>query len=197
LLWALLLATLLSGCTGLQKKPSTVNWEARRNALLAVDAWSMQGQIAIKASSGGGQGSINWQQSGELSRLRLAGPFGAGQVELVIAPERMTLTDASGERSVAYTGADAAERFMAERLGWSFPVRSARYWVLGLLDPASSGERSFDPTGTLRSLTQHGWTVDFDRFAEFDEQYLPAKLVIESAELRLRLVVRGWMRDTV
>jgi outer membrane lipoprotein LolB len=157
----------------------------------------MQGQVAIKANRGGGQASIRWQQLGGLSRLRLAGPFGAGQVELAIAPNLVTLTDASGERSLAYTGSDAAERFMAEHLGWSFPVHSARYWVLGLLDPASSGERRFDETGTLRSLTQYGWTVVFDRFARFDEQYLPAKLVIESPALRLRLVVRGWTRDSV
>ncbi len=197
LLWAVLLGTLLNGCTGLQKKPLSLDWDARRDALLAVSAWSMQGQVAIKADSGGGQASISWQQTDSLSRLRLAGPFGAGQVELTIAPALMTLTDASGEQTVAYTGADAAERFMAERLGWSFPVHSARYWVLGLLDPAVKGERRFDTSGTLRSLTQHGWTVNFDRYAEFDEHYLPAKLVIESADLRLRMVVRGWTRDAV
>ncbi len=126
----------------------------------------------------------------------MAGPFGAGGVELTVAPDRVTFSDRSGENSLNYAGPQAAERFMDEQLGWSFPVRSARYWVLGLLDPGYRGDRLFDSEGELLSLQQHGWTVVYDRFAVRNGLFLPAKLEMESPRLRLRVVISDWVADS-
>lgn len=192
----LLAVALLSGCVGLQKEPSRIDWEQRREQLLTFESWSLRGRVAIKAASGGGNANLDWLQQGELSRLRLAGPFGAGRVELQVAPEKMTFSDRAGERTLAYAGPDAAERFMTEQLGWSFPVRSARYWVLGLLDPAFAGERLYDEQGALESLRQHGWTVVYDRFADLGGQYIPARLEMENPQLRLRVLISSWSPDS-
>ncbi len=186
------LACLLSGCTGLQAPQPAPDWDARRLQLLEVDAWELRGRVAIKAASGGGNASLDWLQQGSLSRLRLAGPFGASGVEFAVAPERITFSDRTGEVALAYAGPQAAERFLDEQLGWSFPVHSARYWVLGLLDPDYNGDRLFDADGELRSLQQHGWTVVYDRFATRNGYYLPAKLEIENPRLRLRMVISDW-----
>lgn len=192
----LLAAALLGGCTGLQQQAPPVNdWDQRRDGLLTIQDWSLRGRVGIKAADTGGQANLDWRQRNEVSRLRFAGPFGTGQVELTVAPERVTLNDKSGERSLTYNGPDAAERFMAEQLGWSLPVRSARYWVLGLLDPAAPGNRTFDDLGELQSIQQHGWTVVYERFTELGGEYLPAKLVIENPRLRLTLLTRSWLPD--
>ena len=89
-------------------------------------------------------------------------------------------------------GPDAAERFMAEQLGWSFPVRSARYWMRGRLDPADPGQRLLDSDGFLTGLQQHGWNVALNRFSEVDGQLLPDRLVLENPQLTLKTVISEW-----
>lgn len=190
----LIVAVLVGGCTGLQKSPPARDWDQRRAALLTLQDWSLRGRVAIKAAAGGGQASLDWSQRGPRSQLSLAGPFGAGRVQLTVAPERITLSDKSGEQVFAYEGVDAAERFMLEQLGWFFPVQSARYWVLGLLDPDIPGEQYFT-AGELESLQQSGWTVVYDRFDEFNGQYLPAKLMIADPQMQLKMVIRNWSPD--
>ncbi len=190
---ATLLLAALAGCATLPP-PVADDLAARRVALLAIDNWTLRGRVAIRDADGeGGQASLAWQQAGERSELTFAGPLGAGRVDLVVEPERITFSDAGAERSLEYTGADAAERFMAEQLGWSFPVRSARYWMRGLLDPAAAGEQFLSPDGELTGLRQYGWNVSFQRFGEFDGQPLPTKLQLVHPRLRLRVVISDWL----
>jgi len=184
---------LLGGCSMLQKTAPAIDWEQRRSALLQLDEWAMRGRIAVRDAAGqGGQASLSWQQQAEQSELWLAGPFGAGGVQLTVAPGRVSLRAPDNVPQIDYTGPDAAERLMRDHLGWSFPVLSARYWIRGLLDPAAVGDRQFGEAGELRGLAQHGWTVSFERFAEFDGHWLPVKLVLENTELRLKAVVSDW-----
>lgn len=186
------LALFVAGCVTLPDTAAT-DWGARRDALLAIDSWAMRGRIALRSVAGdGGQASLYWRQQAERSDLQLTGPFGAGRVDLAVWPDRVTLRDADGERELIYTGADAVERFMQEQLGWSFPVRSARYWVRGILDPAAPGKRLQNAAGELTGLTQHGWEVSLQRFADFDGLLLPDRLVLQNSQYRLRIVVSDW-----
>jgi outer membrane lipoprotein LolB len=188
------LVLLLGGCTGL--RPVTEDWDARRNILLQLDGWSLAGRVAVRTVDGeGGQASLNWQQASEHSELQLAGPLGSGRVELSIGPDSVHFRDASGERSLEYQGPDATEQFMTEQLGWYLPVGSARYWVMGVLDPAVPGERYFDQDGRLQSLTQRGWNIGIERFMSYGGQEMPAKLVMQNPRLRLKLAVGEWEFD--
>jgi len=189
------LPVVLSGCATLQR--TGTDWDARRTSLLQDDVWSLRGRVAVRTSAGdGGQAALNWQQTGQQSTLQLAGPFGAGRVELSVAPEVVSLRTAAGE-SVSYEGPAAAQRFMNEQLGWSFPVDSARFWMRGLLDPGAPGERLYDAGGELTGLRQHGWDISLNRFAAADGQLLPTRLTMESPQLRLKAVVSNWTRDAL
>ena len=164
--------------------------------MLAIDSWTMRGRVAVRDAEGeGGQASLTWQQTGERSALTFAGPLGAGRVDLIVEPDRIRFIDAGNEQTLEYTGADAAERFMSEQLGWSFPVRSARYWMRGLLDPDARGKRLLTADGELAGLSQHGWSVAYQRFAEHDGQSLPTKLQLEHPRLRLRVVISDWQNS--
>lgn len=190
--FALLMIALftLNGCTAL--RTAGTDWDARRDTLLSEDSWSLTGRIAAKTATGeGGQATLNWRQQGEVSALQLAGPFGAGRVELEVTPAAVTLRTAEGE-TVSYAGADAAERFMQEQFGWSFPVRSARFWMRGLLDPLAAGERVFDEAGELTGLRQHGWEISLTRFATVNDRLLPTRMTLENPQLRLRAAVSTW-----
>jgi outer membrane lipoprotein LolB len=181
----------LSACTSLQTIQPT-EWKARQAALLELEEWELRGRMAFKSAQEGGQGKLHWQQAGAVSFIHVAGPFGAGAYDLVWEPDRVSVADASGERSVEYAGTDAAEQFLRTELGWSFPAGSVRYWVMGMLDPATSGQEHFDEQSMLSGITQHGWNVNYERFAEFDGFALPTRISMENGDARLRMIISKW-----
>ncbi len=188
------MALLLSACTGL--RPVSEDWDARQNMLLQLEGWSLAGKVAVRTTDGeGGQASLNWQQKAQISELQLAGPLGSGRSELTVAPDSVHFRDAGGEQVFEYQGSDATERFMTEQFGWSVPVGSTRYWVMGLLDPAVPGQRHFGEDGSLQSLTQSGWDIDIERFVRYGGQAMPAKVVMQNPRLRLKLVIGEWKFD--
>lgn len=192
-LYAVLALVLLDGCTLLRPTAVVVpDWEARRARLLALDSWAIRGRIAVKAESGGGQGDLRWQQAGEAAQLRISGPFGAGTYDIRWDPMSLSIASRNGEFSRAWTGADAAEQFLAEQLGWRFPAASIRYWLLGLPDPALAAEQEFGAGGQLLAISQDDWTVRYERFAELEGMLMPTRLTALGPGTRVRLVVDRW-----
>ncbi|MGI9308634.1 MAG: lipoprotein insertase outer membrane protein LolB, partial [Gammaproteobacteria bacterium] len=92
----------------------------------------------------------------------------------------------------SYTGDAAAEAFIESQLGWSFPVGSTRFWLLGLLDTRYPGRELFNAEGQLAGLEQHGWTITFKRFVAADAQLLPGSLVMDHAEGQIRVAIHQW-----
>lgn len=188
-----LLPALLAACAAPGPVRDAPDWDERRTRLLAADRWALRGRVAWRDAGGeGGQANLRWEQSGETSELRFAGPFGAGAWKLTLEPGRVSLSDAGGDRSVAYSGSRALESFLREQLGWSFPAAAARYWMLGLADPSARARERFDAAGRLAMIEQHGWDVTYERWADFDAAPMPTRLTLENPRARLRVIVTDW-----
>jgi outer membrane lipoprotein LolB len=192
LLVAVAMLTMLTGCALRREDVVPVDWTQRRVHLLAMDTWQARGRIAVKAQGTGGQGDLAWDQQGASSVVRVSGPFGAGAYEIRWDPAMLRVASRNGEFSRAYSGADAAEQFLAEQLGWSFPASSVRYWLLGVPDPVLPARERFSADGRLQAIEQNGWSVTYGRFVERAGVTLPAKIAIESARARLRVIVDRW-----
>jgi outer membrane lipoprotein LolB len=190
----LLLVVALSACSSLREASAPVDDSmAQRIAQLSLlDDWSMQGRIAVKQPEGSGQGKILWEQAGETVDIGLAGPLGAGAINIHWVPDELTMVGADLDVQHRYTGGDAAEQFLAEQLGWQFPAASIRYWLLGIPNPGYQFEQEFGEAGELLSISQLGWRVQYQRFARVDAHLLPSKLRIQNTEVRLRLIVDSW-----
>ncbi|MDJ0927566.1 MAG: lipoprotein insertase outer membrane protein LolB [Gammaproteobacteria bacterium] len=186
-------AVLLVGCAVRPTIPGTaIQWQERRDALLAVEAWQMRGRIAVKSGDDGGQGSVRWHQGGSSAWLRVSGPFGAGAYEITWDAERVVLTDGKGEVAAAYNGPDAVEQLLDEQIGWQFPAARARYWVLGVAAPPGRGRPVYTDDGWLASLDQDGWVVSFDDYRERAGFWMPRKVRLESPRGTVKLVVDHW-----
>jgi len=193
LLAALVAALVLAGCAArAPAPPAAVDWTARAAALAGLADWQARGRIALKAEDRGGQGDLAWVQRGPEARIRVSGPFGAGAYAIHWDAARLTVTSRDGEISREWVGADAAQQFLAEQLGWSFPAVSARWWLLGLPDPATPAAQIFTAEGQLAALEQDGWTVRYDRFADAGGWPMPVRLVVEGERARLRMVIDRW-----
>ena len=190
---ALALVVALGSCTLRRPEPAAgVDWSERRARMLALTHWRAQGRIAVKGQTGGGQGDLQWEQDGAATRIRVSGPFGAGAYEIRWDPSVLSIRSPNGEFSRAYSGPDAAEQFLGEQLGWSFPATSVRYWILGVPDPGFPAAEHFSPDGPLLGLDQNGWSVTYERFASQSGLVAPAKMTLQNARARVRLVVDRW-----
>lgn len=196
----LLLAIVLSGCvlqrpeSGIAGPQTRTEWNARRDSLAQIERWDARGRIAVRSESGGEQGNMRWRQSPDMSQIQLSGPFGAGAFEIRFEAERVTVTDKNGTIKQSFSGPDAAEQFLEQQLGWSFPASSVRYWMLGLLDPGHDGKEVFDQAGSLVGLHQNGWVLSYDSFALYQDYWIPRKFVMETDTARVRVIIDDWTR---
>ncbi len=191
--WLLVAFVALSGCASRPTVPgSGIDWESRAEDLAQLPDWEASGRIAVKSGSDGGQGNIRWVQQGPDVRIALRGPFGVGAWQIDWTDDDLVVTGKAGEVTLAYAGPDAVERFLTDQLGWSFPARSTRYWILGVADPRYSSRAEFDADGWLVGLEQNGWVVSYDRFIEEQGRWVPRKIVMEHDQARVKLIVDQW-----
>lgn len=191
----------LAGCTLQREALAPRAGDSGRIAtLVGLDPWSARGRIAVRTDrvagqmndQTGGQAELDWLQRGAETRLRVNGPLGAGAVELRWTPQRLTVSRGNGEERREFAGPDDADRFLVEQFGFRFPVQSARYWLLGVPDPATAAELRAGPDDRVQGFVQYGWSVSYVRFARVAGLLLPVRLVLERPGTRLKLVIDRW-----
>ncbi len=192
LLWIVAVAV-VAGCRTAPplQQPATTSqpWEVTRPALQARDHFQLKGRVAVAAGKDGFNASLRWIQAGALSQVALEGPLGAGGVQITANGNDLSIVTAHGDR----LDSEAAHAELGARLGFDPPLGSLRYWIQGVPDPASPAREKVDPQQQrLQSLEQGGWQIDYTRYMPSGGGSLPAKLTLQRAGVRVRLVVDGW-----
>ena len=144
-----LLALTLAGCaTTPEQRETTTDWNARRAALLELSEWRVEGRIALNAGKDGWSGTFSWQQAADDLDVRFLGPVGVGGYHLDGNLERLHLKTSSGEELYLTD----PERELRQEFGWSIPIRSMRYWMLGVPAPEGEAAETLDADGRLALL---------------------------------------------
>jgi outer membrane lipoprotein LolB len=182
--------TLASGCAARKslELPDLGDWESRRLLLGQLDEWAFNGRIGVAAGDDGFSGSLRWVQAGDDFEATVSGPLGIGTVRLEGDGRSVQLTDKDGERIVL----EDAERDLYLRYGWTIPVRSLRYWALGIPDPALPAETLLGDDGQLERLVQGGWQVEITRYGDGGGQRMPTRLRAASDQTRVKLSIHNW-----
>ena len=182
--------TLASGCATREslELPELGGWESRRSLLAELDEWAFNGRIGVAAGDDGFSGSLRWTQDGDDFEATVSGPLGIGTVRLEGDGRRVQLIDKDGNRTVL----EDAERDLYLRYGWTIPVRSLRYWALGIPDPGLPAETVLGGDGQLERLVQGGWQVDITRYGEGGGQVMPTRLRAASEQTRVKLAIHKW-----
>ena len=184
-------AAALAGCAARQslELPDLGDWEQRRFLLEQLDEWEFNGRVGVVAGDDGFNGSLRWAQDGDDFEATVSGPLGIGTVRLEGNDERVRLTDNDGNVTVL----ENAEQDLYLRYGWTIPVRSLRFWALGIPDPTIPAETEFGDDGFLSTLRQGGWSVSITRYGEGGGQPMPTRLSAESESTRVKLVIHRWL----
>ena len=183
---------LLLGACAIQKGvdlPDISEWETRQAILGELDKWQFSGRIAVKTSDDGFNGKLRWVQDEDTFVATVSGPLGIGTVRIEGNIEGVKITDKDGTTTVLRD----IETELYYRYGWTIPVESLRYWVLGIPDPRVPAETDFDDHDRVSHMKQRGWSVDVGRYREAGGQQMPARLDASSRETSVRLVIDKWI----
>lgn len=180
----------LAGCRTLPPPaPAAPPWDTRRPELQAREHFELKGRVAVAAGSQGFNARLRWAQDGGRAQVALEGPLGAGAVHIDTHGSDLDITTASGARLTS----DAARAELSARLGFDPPLASLRYWILGVPDPASPADETLDPARQhLTRLEQQGWRIDYGSYVAVGSEWLPGRLTLERADVRVKLLVDDW-----
>lgn len=180
---------LAGGCATLPPAGDAGDWPARREALQALDHWSLDGRIAVAAGEDGFSGGFDWAQTGERADVELSGPMGRTAMNIRVEGDAATVSVGGQDARAEDAEALLARYFGPDR---NLPAGQMRYWLLGVPAPNAPAEESLGRDLRLATLAQSGWLVRFDRYEPVGALALPARLEMTTQGLRLRVVVSEW-----
>jgi outer membrane lipoprotein LolB len=178
----------LAGCATLRHTPQPAGgpapWDERVIQLEHAASWRLDGRAAAALGQQGWQATLDWQQSGALSDLRLAGPLGIGSTEIQMTPAGLSLNGAPP------SGAVVAQ--LEDKLGFELPLNNLRYWLLGIPDPSIPFDLTRNAQDRALRLSQAGWTIDYDEYMPASGDVMPKRLVLNRSDARVRIAVDHW-----
>jgi outer membrane lipoprotein LolB len=181
---------LLAGCASrpVTQLPELTDWQVRQEVLGAVRDWEFSGRIAVSAGEDGFNGKLRWAQKDDNFKATVSGPLGIGTVRIEGEGERAVLTDKNGVR----TELQNVEEELLYRYGWTIPVKSLRYWALGIPDPTSDAQTELNEDHQLARLEQGDWTLSISSYKVNGGQSMPNRLSATKFETRVRIVIDKW-----
>lgn len=181
---------LIAGCASrpVSELPDINDWEVRQQVLAAADDWEFSGRIAVSTGEDGFNGKLRWTQDEDRFLATVSGPLGIGTVQIEGEGQRAVLTDKDGVR----TELQNVEADLLYRYGWTIPVKSLRYWALGIPDPAEDAQTELNEDNQLASLEQGGWIVKIPSYRISSGQSMPNRLSAKNSSTRVRIVIDKW-----
>lgn len=171
-----------TACSLIPEKPQQNFQMANRQNFKAPDAWKFEGRIVMSNEKDSVTASIVWEHGLAADVIDLSGPLAQGHVKISVNATQLQIDD--GDQVLSYVG--DPQQIMAEQLGVEVPVRSLKYWVLGLNDPGAVFVQTEDGFGQL------GWSVKYKSMQKVKELELPYKMGVENERTRLKLIVDQW-----
>jgi outer membrane lipoprotein LolB len=182
--------SLLAGCASrpVTQLPELTDWQVRQEVLGAVRDWEFSGRIAVSAGEEGFNGKLRWTQKDDNFQATVSGPLGIGTVRIEGDGESAVLTDKKGVR----TELQNVEQELLYRYGWTIPVKSLRYWALGIPDPMSDAQTELNEDHQLARLEQGDWVLNISSYKVNGGQSMPNRLSASKFETRVLIVIDKW-----
>jgi outer membrane lipoprotein LolB len=190
---------LLGACTTLPTGTDGLSLEQRREAFEAFGAWDMRGRLTVDTGDRGFQGSFNWRQRDDTLELIVRGPLRNGVLQVEGQPDSLTVTARGETRTLT-----DPETELSELIGWWLPVASLPHWLLGFPDQGFRAVTQLGEDGTLASLEQRLWRVDYTEYgfvalnrARTSGVLVPRRVGMQHGTLTLTLTIDDWQPATV
>jgi outer membrane lipoprotein LolB len=154
-----------------------------------IKVWKLEGRIAVKTQDDGWTANLVWEHDPLQDRLRISGPFSQGLLSIVVQDDLIHVNEGNG---VEQTSREP-DALLRERLGFSVPLRSLRYWVTGVPAPDTEYAQLPVEAGVTSRFSQQGWSLAYEKFSRFGGYQLPQKATINGHDVRLKLIADDWL----
>lgn len=177
------LALLLSACSVAPVETGAQYSSAAMQHLYEMKYWSFEGRLALTGKNDSWSANISWEHSPETEKIKLSGPMGQGAVVISLTGDAVTI-DRGGDDVQTST---QPEEFINQQLGMFVPVRSLRYWVVGLPEPSVSYKQ------TDVGFNQGGWLNEYKQMQSVNDAAMPHKMTVMNNQVKLKLVIDHWI----
>ena len=174
---------MLSACSIAPVAPEVPYSKLAREHLYKLERWSFEGRLALTGKNDSWSASINWGHSPDDEKIKLSGPLGQGATVIQLTGDLVTIDRGDGQAQ----SSTQPEVFINQQLGMFVPVRSLRYWVVGLPEPTSA----FVETAT--GFKQAGWLIEYKQMQPIDDLSMPRKITVTNEQVKLKLVIDQWV----
>ena len=154
-----------------------------REHLYKLEQWSFEGRLALTGKKDSWSASISWRHRQDDEKIKLSGPLGQGATIIQLTGDLVTIDRGDDE----VQSSTQPEAFINQQLGMFVPVRSLRYWVVGLPAPASAFVE------IANGFSQAGWLIEYKQMEPVDNQSMPHKITITNERVKLKLVIDQWV----
>jgi len=191
----LVLSLLLHGCA-LFQPPSPppppagtqIHWLDHLRSLTLLQEWQLKGKIGVRTQHDGGSAYLDWNQSIDSFYIVLSGPLGQGTT--IVSGNT---TGARLEQADGIYIAESPDQLVLDHTGWAIPIANLLYWVKGMPAPGNPPSLTHNALGTLATLQQDGWQLDYDQYSPELGTLLPHKIRIRKDDLKVTLIIKQWL----
>ena len=189
LIGVIIFAFNLTGCAVLKGKEASPQVPEIQQQLYSLQRWKLDGRIAVKYGDEGWNANLTWEHEDRQDRLLISGPFSQGAVSIIMQSGLIYINEGNG----VVTSSHEPDDLLKKRLGFSVPLPSLRYWVLGIPTPDFEFETKINAETGVRGFEQQAWVLTFENYENVASFILPQKITIQGNAVRLRLVVDEWV----
>ncbi|MDD5035240.1 MAG: lipoprotein insertase outer membrane protein LolB [Methylococcaceae bacterium] len=181
-----LIASLLPGCASQLEGGAPPVTQER---LYRLSDWKLEGRLAVQSPGEAWSANLHWEHGRGQERLLISGPFSQGAVSIILQDDLIYINEGNG---VVSSSRDA-DALLQAKLGFSVPLHSLRYWVLGLPEPNADFVAQREPSEGKKGFSQSGWALAYERFIRVHDWVLPGKITALGGGLKLKLIADEWL----
>jgi outer membrane lipoprotein LolB len=172
----------LSGCAMFSDVKEAAFHGDNRAHLYGLGHWRLNGRIAVFAPHDSWTAQINWRHQQDHDRLLLSGPLGQGAVAIELEGNTVTIDRGGGNVLTS----NQPEQLINQQIGVFVPVRSLRYWAVGVPAMTSDFQKTSD------GFLQEGWLIAYSSMQKVGQETLPHKMTVTKASVKLKMVIDQW-----
>lgn len=192
------LLLLITSCTTTGNKNDSSNLNGINPLQSPPSSWQINAKLGIRSPQKNGSVTLNWQQTEDKFTIKVQGPLGQGSA-VISGTQYNAEIKQPGKPTVQSNNVD---KLVFDTFGWTLPFDNFMHWVVATANPQKNiGNISYDSTlGTLSTLEQSGWALEYSRYKPVDTWALPGrisathidKINAGEAQTKLTLIIRKW-----
>ena len=178
---------IMTACSTTQVEEGVKYSKSTREHLYDLGLWSFSGRLALTGKKDAWQASIVWAHDLGSDEIKLSGPLGQGATVIRLSSDEVIIDRGDGK----VLSSRQPEDFINQQLGLAVPVRSLRYWVVGLPEPSTTFVLTTD------GFVQSGWLIEYKQEQVVNSELLPRKISVTNEQVKLKLMIDQWgLNDT-